>query len=72
MASTTKARSALGNTIKYHPDDHEAIAAARAELATEHMAGWISRQLAKAPPLSEQQLSRIRAALPPAGDDHAA
>lgn len=32
MASTTQARSALGNTIKYHPDDHEAIAAARDQL----------------------------------------
>jgi hypothetical protein len=32
MASITEARSALGNTIKYHPDDHEAIEAARGRL----------------------------------------
>jgi len=32
MATPRQARSALGNTIKYHPGDHEAIAARRAEL----------------------------------------
>ena len=45
----------------------EKIEAARADLAAENMASWIKRKLAAAPPLSEQQLSRIRAALPPAG-----
>jgi hypothetical protein len=45
-----------------------AITAARGDLAV----AWIERKLAEAPPLSEQQLSRIRAALPPAGGDHAA
>ena len=53
---------------RWHPEDHEAIAAARADLAAEKLADWIERTLAEAPPLSEQQLSRIRAALPPAGD----
>jgi hypothetical protein len=32
---------------------------------------WIERKLAAAPPLSEQQLSRIRAALPLAGSSDA-
>jgi hypothetical protein len=69
MASTTLKRSALANTVKYHPDDHEAIAAARADLAVEKLAGWIERALAAAPPLSEPQLSRLRALLAPAGGD---
>ncbi len=49
----------------------EKIEQARADLVAESMASWIKRKLATAPPLSEQQLSRIRAALPPAGGDHA-
>jgi hypothetical protein len=55
MASTTRKRSALANTVKYHPDDHEAIAAARADLAAQKLADWIERALAAAPPLSEPQ-----------------
>jgi len=36
MAGITDARSALANTVKYHPDDHDAIAAARRELDDAH------------------------------------
>jgi hypothetical protein len=49
----------------------EKIEQARADLAAETMAAWIKRKLAAAPPLTESQLARIRAALPPAGGDHA-
>lgn len=48
----------------------EQIEAARADLTTEKITDWIERQLASAPPLSGEQLARIRAELPhPAGGD---
>ncbi len=51
MARTTKARSAVANTIKLHPDDHQAVAAARAELTGATIEDFVERKLASAPPL---------------------
>ncbi len=62
--AATRARVAA---LISHGADAEIVQAARAEHVTEHMADWIRRQLEGAPPLSGEQLARIRAALPPAG-----
>ena len=73
MARTTKARSVLANTHRNHPDDHTAIAAARADLAVASIEDFVERKLASAPPLSGEQIARLRALLPvPGGDGDAA
>jgi hypothetical protein len=64
--ASSKARLA-GLVAHRDPADPD-ITAARGDLAV----AWIERKLAEAPPLTEYQLARIRAALPPAGGDHAA
>ncbi|MGO9294419.1 MAG: hypothetical protein ACLP52_11205 [Streptosporangiaceae bacterium] len=72
MARATHERARVANAIRHHPDDHEAIAAARADLAVASIEDFIERKLAEAPRLSGEQVGRLRALLPPAGDDHAA
>jgi dsDNA-specific endonuclease/ATPase MutS2 len=74
MASITHERSALGNTVKYHPDDVEAIAAARADLRYAVAEKRIREIVDAAPPLTAEQAAKLRALLPvpSAGDDHAA
>jgi hypothetical protein len=72
MASIPLARSALGNTIKYHPDDAEAIAAARARLRLAVAENYMAR-LRDDDHLSPEQRSHLAALLlRPGGDDHAA
>jgi hypothetical protein len=58
MASISLARSALGNTVKYHPDDHEAIAAARRELRMAVAEKYLAR-LRDDEDLSPEQRSRL-------------
>lgn len=63
------ARARLAGLVSKNADP-DRIETARADLATEKIADWIERQLAGAPPLSGDQMARIRAALPsPAGGD---
>ena len=64
-------RARVGNLILHHPDDHEAIAAARrditaARLAAEHdrLRAQAAELAASAPPLTAEQVSRLRALLP--------
>ena len=52
--------------------DPERLAEARRDLAAERMADWIKRKLAEAPPLTGEQLERLRALLRPAGNGDAA
>jgi hypothetical protein len=54
-AATTprRARSALGNTIKANPDDHEAIAAARVELKRANLQQHIRETVSTWPPLPD-------------------
>jgi hypothetical protein len=59
----TKARLA-GLVAHRDPGDPD-ITEARGDLTV----AWIERKLSEAPPLSAVQLSRIRAALPPAAGD---
>jgi hypothetical protein len=56
-------KAKLAGLIAHRDPKDPAIAEARGDLAVE----WIKRKLAEAPPLSGEQVSRIRAALPAAG-----
>jgi hypothetical protein len=64
MAEPVRKRSALANTIKWHPGDHEAIAAARGELAAANLEKHIRDIIAAAPPLTPEQADRLRSLLP--------
>ncbi len=70
---TTDARSRLATTVKYHPRDLEAIAAARADLRYAVAEKRIREIVDAAPPLTPEQAARLRALLPgpSAGGDHA-
>ena len=57
-------RARIGNLIRHHPDDHEAIAAARRDLDAARIEAWLARQLAAAPDLTAEQVARLRALLP--------
>jgi hypothetical protein len=74
MATPIQARSALGNTIKNHPGDHEAIAAARRDLGVAKLEAHIRQVAESAPPPTPEQAARLRALLPvpSAGDGDAA
>ncbi len=67
MARATHERARVANAIRHnHPP--EAIAAARADLAVASIEDFIERKLAEAPSLSGEQVGRLRALLPPAGE----
>jgi hypothetical protein len=70
MASITHERARVANAIRHHPDDHEAIDAARRDLA----AAKLEAHILSAPPLTPEQAARLRALLPApsAGDGNAA
>jgi hypothetical protein len=65
MASTVQARSALGNTIKYHPDDGEATEAARRALTEAKLERHIREAVAAAPPLTEAVRAKLALLLHP-------
>ena len=50
------------------PDDPEITSASR-DLAAEHLAEYVRRTVAAAPPLTNQQRQKITALLHPAGGD---
>ena len=52
-----KARSSVG--VAHRKKDPEAIEAATRDFATEKIAHYVTRVLADAPPLSDEQLTRI-------------
>jgi hypothetical protein len=66
-----EARNRLGGMIRRHPDDHEAIAAARADLRATVAEDYIKRLVDSWPPLTAEQRDRLALLLRP-GDDHAA
>jgi hypothetical protein len=64
--ASSKAR--LAGLVAHRDPGDPAITEARGDLAV----AWIERKLAEAPPLSGEQLGRLRALLRPAGAGHAA
>jgi len=56
--------STIAATERHTPDSPD-LPGLRAELATESIADWITRQLATAPPLTPAQLGRLRSLLRP-------
>ena len=73
MAGITpiRARSALGNTIKNHPGDHEAIAAARAALKAAGLEAKIRDAVATWPPLSAEVKAELAVIILSGGGDAA-
>ena len=60
MAGTpTDERSKLANLVKYHPDDHEAIAAARARLAEANARAKAREIVAAWPPLNPETKAEL-------------
>jgi hypothetical protein len=68
-----KARSQVG--VAHRKQDVEAIEAARRDFATEKIANYVTKVLAAAPPLSDEQRTRLAELLRPVrrlgGDDAA-
>ncbi len=73
MARTTRERSRLGNTVRWHPDDHEAIEAARAGLKGAKLLQQIREAVSTWPPLSAEDKAELAALLltPDGGADAA-
>ena len=57
--SVTKARSNLALTVRNHPNDREAITAARRNLAAAKLARSITDTVATAPPLTREQVDEL-------------
>ena len=53
------ARGTLSAHVRYHPDDVEGIAEYRRAFITERLAALIERNLAEAPGLNGEQVSRL-------------
>lgn len=71
--TTTRERALLANAIRHHPDDHEAITAARAALKAAGLEARIRRDVGSWPPLSVAVKAELAILLlSPAGGDHAA
>lgn len=68
--ATLAARGRLGQAVRRRPDDQDAIAEARRELAAAKLEDFIEQTLATAPPLSDERRRRL-AALLQAGGSHA-
>ena len=69
MARSPHERARVANAIRHHPDDHEAIAAARLDLRAAVAEDYIRKLVDSAPPLSPEQRSRLAVLLlAPAGD----
>ncbi len=59
----TAARASLAVTIRHHPDDAAAIAAARRELRAIRAEDYVRRLVEQAPPLTDEQRIRLAALL---------
>jgi hypothetical protein len=67
--TTTHERARLANTIRHHPGDHEAIAAARAALKAAGLEARIKRDVESWPPLPVETRAELAIILlSPAGD----
>lgn len=73
MASTPRhERARLANATRWHPDDHKAIAAARADLKAAGLRQRIERDVSTWPPLTDAQRADLALLLSPAGNGDAA
>ena len=61
--SWTSERARLAITIRHHPEDHEAIAAARRDLRVARLADHVRQVVAADPPPTAEQHDRLMAAL---------
>jgi hypothetical protein len=57
--AVASARGALSNHHRWHPDDTEGLAERHREFVTEKLADYLSRTLADAPSLTEEQIDRL-------------
>jgi len=62
-SSWTHERAKLANLIRHRPDDAEAIATARRDLRAARLEDHVTKVLADAPPLTDEQRSRLSAIL---------
>ncbi|NYJ06595.1 hypothetical protein GGQ55_002873 [Geodermatophilus daqingensis] len=58
-SAVTRARSDLGNHARWRPNDTDGLTERRRNLAAEKIADYIERTVAAAPPLSDEQVSRL-------------
>jgi hypothetical protein len=65
MSRALAARNKLANTARHHSDDQSKIASARADLAEAKIADYVERVLAEAPPLTDEQRTRLAELLRP-------
>jgi hypothetical protein len=65
MSRALEARNRLANTARHHSNDQSKIASDRAELAEAKIADYIERMLAEAPPLTDEQRTRLAELLRP-------
>jgi hypothetical protein len=65
MSRAIAARNRLANTARHHGGDPSKIASARAELAEAKIADYIERMLSEAPPLTDEQRTRLAELLRP-------
>ncbi len=52
-------RAALSNHVRWHPNDLDGHAERRREFVTEKLADFLQRTLADAPPLTDEQVTRL-------------
>jgi hypothetical protein len=70
-SSLAKARSEVGVAHRRKPRDPEAIESARRNFAAEKIAAYVDKVLDAAPPLTDEQRTRIAALLRVGGPDAA-
>lgn len=68
MNNKLSARARLAARTRHLPADSPAIIDARRELATESLAEYIASKIANAPPLTAEQVERLRGLLPAPSD----
>jgi hypothetical protein len=68
LSTWTQARSELALLHRDHPDDAEAIAAARRDFRAARAEDYIRKLVDQAPPLSPEQRSRLAVLLLSGGD----
>lgn len=65
MSTTTHKRAIVAALSRHRsPDDPELLDAQR-EMATESIAEYIAAKIASTPPLTDEQIARLRGLLPP-------
>lgn len=65
MSRAIAARNRLGLAARYHADDPHRVAEARRDLAAAKIADYVERVLADAPPLTDEQRTRLAELLRP-------